>query len=120
TETAATQIVRWRDGRWEVLARGQSAEHPGGADPARILRGVPSGSSVFLQLPAPANLVEAIGLRQKGDQDGIEITSDPQSADYILGGRFFNGQIEYAWLRRALTPAERGHVAQPLRSRWSA
>jgi hypothetical protein len=119
TETAATHLVRWRDGGWEVLAQGQRAEHPGG-DPARILRAIPSGSSVFLQLPGPANLVEAIGLRQKGDQDGIEITSDPRSADYILGGRYFNGQIEYAWLRRALTPAERGLVALPLRSRWSA
>jgi len=120
TETAATHLVRWRDGRWEVLARGQSAEHPGGADPARILRGIPSGSSLFLQLPGPANFVEAIGLGQKGHQDGIETTSDPRSADYILGGRFFNGQIEYAWLRRALKTAECGHVALPLRSRWSA
>jgi hypothetical protein len=118
TETEATHLVRWRDGQWEVLARGQNVEHQDGHDPARILRGVPSGSSVFLQLPGPASLVEAIGL--KGDQDGIEVTSDPRSADYILGGRFFNGQIEYAWFRRALTPAERGSSALPLRSRWSA
>lgn len=120
TESAATHLVRWRDGRWEVLAPGQSAEHPGGVDPARILRAISSGSSVFLQLPGPENLVEAIGLRQKGDHDGIEITPDPQSADYILGGRYFNGQIEYAWLRRALTPTEHGRAALPPRSRWSA
>lgn len=120
TETAATHLIRWRDGRWEVIARGQSAEQPDSAAPARILRGIPSGSSVFLQLPGPASLVEAIGLRQKGDEDGIEITSDPRSADYILGGRFFNGQIEYAWLSRDLTPAKRGSVALPLRSHWSA
>ncbi|MCU1350534.1 MAG: peptidase caspase catalytic subunit p20 [Acidobacteria bacterium] len=120
TETVATHLVRWRDGQWEVLARGKRAEHAGGVDPAHILRGIPPGSSVFVQLPAPVALVEAIGVRPNGDQDGIELTSDPQLADYILGGRLVDGRIEYTWLRRAMTPSERGLVALPLRSRWSS
>lgn len=120
TQTAATHLVRWRDGRWEVLARGTRVEQTGGVDPAHILRRIPSGSAVFVQLPATAALVAAIAIRPNVDQDGIELTSDPQLADYILGGRLSNERIEYAWLRRAMMPSESGLVALPLRSRWSA
>jgi hypothetical protein len=118
TEAVATHLVRWRDGRWEVLARGKRAEHAGGIDPAEILRGIPPGSSVFVQLPAEAALVKGIGIRPNADQDGIELTSDPRLADYILGGRLFEGRIEYAWLTRDMTPSERRLLPLPQRSRW--
>jgi len=110
TESAATHLIRWRDGGWEMLARGKAAQR---GDGEQLLGAIPSGSSLFVQLPAPAHLADAI------DRDGIELTSDPRAADYILGGRFVGGRIEYAWLRRALTAADRRRLPLPTRSRWS-
>lgn len=120
TETAATHLLRWRGGRWELLERGARAASRAGADAMQLMRAIPPSSSLFVQLPAPAALADAVGLGARGEDDGVALTPDPRAADYILAGRYIDGRVEYAWLRRALFPEERGRVALPSRSRWSA
>jgi hypothetical protein len=120
TETAATHLLRWRGGRWELLERGGRAATYVGADAKQLIRTIPSEASLFVQLPAPPAFVDAVDLGVRGAGDGVTPTSDPRAADYILVGRYVDGRIEYAWLRRDLAPAERGRDALPSRSRWSA
>jgi hypothetical protein len=68
---------------------------------------------LFVQLPAPAQLVDEIG-----SVDGVEITDDSRAADYVLTGRLAHDGVEYAWVRPSVTAADRTRSILPLRSAW--
>jgi caspase domain-containing protein len=110
TAATPTHLLRPRDGAWELVTKDRRSKAA-----APLLAGVPAGASLFLQLPAPAPLVEAIGTIS-----GIETTSGPETADYVLAGRFVGGCIEYAWVRPSVTASDRARSILPLRTAWTA
>ena len=76
---------------------------------------VPQDASLFVQFPASAALAGEIGVI-----DGVERMSGAVMADYLLVGRWANGQLEYAWMRPMTTPSDAKNSAMPLQSRWTS
>jgi uncharacterized caspase-like protein len=108
TETSPTHLLRWSDGAWELVTNGVRRKV---ATPP--MNAVPAGAMLFVQLPAPAQLVDEIG-----SVDGVEITDDSRAADYVLTGRLAHDGVEYAWVRPSVTAADRTRSILPLRSAW--
>src|SRR5206468_639150 len=81
TTSTPAHLLRRGERGWELLAPGnrmrQFAANDGGAEDA--ISAIPRGSSLFVQLPAPASLIDAIAISEP-----IEPTSNPADADYIL------------------------------------
>lgn len=105
-ETTPTHLLRWNGGAWELATHGKRTCV--GATP---LRDIPAGASLFVQLPAPSHL-------ELGTGDGIELTSGPESAAYVLVGRLTGKRGEYAWVRPFVTAADRNRSALPFRTAW--
>jgi len=108
TEATATDLIRWRDGGWEVVADGHTKRT------ATPLDGVASQRSVFVQLPAPAKLAEKIAA-----VEGLELTEGPETADYILAGRLAANGAEYALIRPQASAEDAAHSALPVRTAWT-
>lgn len=69
---------------------------------------VPAGASLFVRLPAPRGLIDAIGIDQ---------AESAEEADYILVGRFVRKKLEWAWIRPFAQAGDR--CALPARSDWT-
>lgn len=109
TETSPQYLLCWGDGAWELVTAGRRTRI---ATPS--LGGVPAGASLFVQLPASPDIVSALG-----DVDGVELTSGPQSADYILTGRAVRDRVEYAWVQPLAMTRMRKGSALPVRTGWT-
>jgi hypothetical protein len=109
TEVTPTHLLRWYDGSWELVANNRRSR--AGALP---MAGVPAGASLFVQLPAPPELNETVG-----SVEGIERTSGPETADYVLAGRLTQDHIEYSWVRPFVTARDRTRSPLPLRTAWT-
>jgi hypothetical protein len=109
TEATPTHLLRWRDDAWELVTDGRRSRV--GAAP---LAGVPTGALLFVQLPATAQLRDAIR-----NVNGIEVTPGPEMADYVLAGRLARDRIEYAWVRPFVTASDRARSTLPLRTAWT-
>ena len=122
-EVTPAHVLRRRNNEWELVgsATGQVEHH--GADPADAIAAVaklPSASSLFVQLPAPAAMVDGIAIGPGTDREGIDPTTDPTQADYVLLGRYAGRRLEYAWVRPAVTNADKRKSGLPLRTDWIA
>jgi Caspase domain len=109
TEISPTHLLRWRGGTWELVAHGRHCKAG-----AASLANVPSGASLFVQFPAPAQVIEAFG-----GINGVELTSSPDTADYVLAGRLAQDHFEYACIRPFVTVSDRARSVLPLRTEWS-
>lgn len=109
TETTPKYLLRWSDGAWELVTAGRRTKLA-----VASLGRVPSNASLFVQLPVPPAIADAIG-----EVDGVERTSGPQSADYILTGRLVRDRIEYSWVQPLATADKRARNALPLRTAWT-
>jgi len=108
TQTTPTHLLRWRNNAWELVTNGRRS------NPAALrLDGVPAGASLFVQLPASKQLRDSLN-----SINGIEWTSGPESADYVLAGRYAAKHIEYAWVHPFATSRDRAHSVLPVRSAW--
>jgi Caspase domain len=107
TAEPVTHQLRHHDGAWELIAGGRSRKAEA------TLAAVPGDAALFVQLPVPAELANSIG-----SVDGVERTSGPETADYILAGRLAQGHIEYAWVRPLVSAADRARSVLPLRTAW--
>jgi hypothetical protein len=101
-------VVRWNANAWELLHDNTITRFE---SPVAAVAKAPAGSSLFLQLPAPAELADAIQF----SGDAVIQTRD---AHYVLTGRFHNRQIEYAWVRPGVSRAEHRKTSLPARSKW--
>jgi hypothetical protein len=112
-----THLLRYGAHGWEMLGPRGEIEHVG-VDAAALaaVSKIVSGSSLFVQLPAPATLIEGMAI----DRDGIEITERPAEADYILAGRFASSQLTYAWLRPSVKSSDHRKTGLPLGTAWVA
>ena len=113
TAVTPAYLLRWRDRGWEILNAQGSAEHLGAAGALAAIGKTPPGSSLFVQLPAPAALLERIALR-----DGVECVERPEDAQYILVGRYAGRKLQYAWVRPAVKMSDRRNTGLPLRTAW--
>lgn len=110
TVTTPAHLLRWR-GEWELVTQGRSSRVGTGAP----LGSVPSGSSLFVQLPVTEDVFRSLrGI------NGVDLVPDPENADYILAGRLRRGRIEYACVRPFVTEAERARSVLPVRTAWTA
>jgi len=66
--------------------------------------------SLFVQLPAPTALANAIA-----GPAVLDVVARAEEADYVLAGRFVRNHVEYAWVR---PNAQRSTSSLPLRSAW--
>ena len=102
-------VVRWNASAWWELLHDATIIRFD--SPVAAVAGVPSGRSLFLQLPVPAELANAIHFAG----NAIVETEEPH---YILTGRFHNRQLEYAWVRPGVSRAEHRKTSLPPRSVW--
>jgi hypothetical protein len=116
TVSTPTHLLRWRGKAWELLA--PSGERRRVSANASLLRSLPPRSSLFVQLPAPADLAREIGVGPGADYDSIEPRTDPRGVDYVLVGRLSGKAIEYAWMRPAVHADDADKTPLPPRSDW--
>ncbi len=109
TVETPTHLLRWNRGAWEMVTAERQVKIG-----AASLAGVSSEASLFLQLPVPPAIVDAVG-----SVDGVELTAEPRSADYILTGRLTRDRVEYAWVRPLVTARDRARSTLPLRTAWT-
>jgi len=118
-ETPATHVIRWRDGAWQLLARGRNPVRFGSTSAAEIAAAIPADAALFVHVPAPGALIDAIGL-QSAETGGIDVSDAPESADYILVGRTLKEHVEYAWVRPLASMETRHRSSLPPRTAWRA
>jgi len=119
-ESTPKHLLRWRAGQWELLGDGGSLRRFGANGAFEALATIPRRSSVFVQFPAPARLIERIAGAAGDRRIALDATERSEEADYILTGRFAGGQLEYAWVRPAVQRSDRRHSGLPIRSEWQA
>jgi caspase domain-containing protein len=107
TETTPTHLLRWR-GRWELATNGSpfaAAESP--------LTNVPAGALLFVQLPAPQEIFDALSAIH-----GVELGQTPDGADYIVSGRLDGDRLQYACIRPFADARDAARSILPLRTAW--
>lgn len=116
TEHTPSHLLRRGNQGWELLASGKVTGRLG-TNPDEViaaLANVPPRASLFVQLPAPAAMVD--GIAAGAVADGIVVANGPEDADYILLARYAGGRVQYAWVRPRVTSADRRRTGLPLRS----
>lgn len=121
-DTTPTHLLRRNRTEWELIGPRGAVEHIGSdASAIAAIARLPSLASLFVQLPAPAAMLEAIRIGPGTDSDGVEPVARAEDADYILAGRLSPaGQLEYAWVRPAVKATDRRNTGLPARSAWIA
>jgi len=111
TETPPNQILYYNEG-WHFLDEGGDVALIGAsADPSAL--SVASGKPLHVELPAFSALSDRV--RSDLETMGLDalLTSDRTTADYILTGRFEEGSLRYAWIRKDATRGEDEAPAPP-------
>jgi hypothetical protein len=108
-ETTPRQLLRWNGRGWELVAGLQGA----GVLTVASLDDVACGTSLFVQLPIPEKVAQAVS-----DVDGIELTAGPDTADYILAGRLGARNADYAFVRPRASARDAERSPLPLRTAW--
>lgn len=112
-----THLLRRQNNEWELLAPDGDVEHLQSESAAiAAVAKMPAGSSLFVQFPAPASLVNAMNI----DHQGVVAADRPEDADYILVGRFSSRHLSYAWLRPLVMRSDRRKSGLPLQTAWIA
>lgn len=107
-EVTPAFLLRPRDALWELLSGDCTPQS--NADAASLIAKIPAGSSLFVQFPATAAMIDEIGIDANAPS--------PEEADYILTGRYADHRLEYAWVRPFVRSTDRRTSALPLRTEW--
>jgi hypothetical protein len=120
TDVTPTHLLRRGARAWELLGPSGQFEclGPESSDAIAGIARIPAASTLFVQLPAPAELIDRIDVGPGSDREGIEPVERAQDADYILVGRYCNGRLAYAWVRPAMRSADGCKTGLPLSSAW--
>lgn len=119
-ETTPAYLLRRGNREWELLGRDGDIEYLG-ADAAGAIAAIskiPPASSLFVQFPAPAALIDGIDVGPGSDREGIDPTDRADEADYILVGHYTTRQLGYSWVRPSTKSTDRRKTGLPLRSAW--
>ncbi len=119
-DAAPAKVLRWGDEGWELIGQGETEQlGPHAKAIARIAR-MPAGLSLFVQLPAPIALIDALQVGPGSTHREIEVARRADDADYILAGRYAGRRLTYCWLRPATEKKDGAKTGLPLRSDWVA
>jgi uncharacterized caspase-like protein len=109
-DATPSHVLRWSGSAWEIVDPRGAVEHAGDDDATMAaLAKMPPGTSLFVQLPAPAVMADAI------DADSVP----PGEADYILAGRYANQRLTYSWLRPLVRRRDKRETGLPLQTKWT-
>jgi hypothetical protein len=109
-ERTPSHVLRWGGGWWEMVGPRGAVERLGNdAAAMAAVAKLPPGTSLFVQLPAPAAMAGVIGT----------VSVAPDEADYILVGRYANQQLKYAWLRPLVNRRDQRQTGLPLQTKWT-
>jgi hypothetical protein len=115
-----THLLRRGTRDWELLGPSGHVDYLG-PEPSDAIAGIakiPAASTLFVQFPAPAKMIDGIDVGPGSDREGIEPTERADEADYILVGRYSNSRLAYAWVRPAMRSTDRRTTGLPLSSAW--
>lgn len=120
-DVTPTHLLRRGPHGWELLESGGERETlgPDAGDAFAALAKLRAGASLFVQLPAPAALIDGIAIGPGTDREGIQPVETPEEADYILVGRYASRRMEYAWVRPGIRSGDRRKTGLPTRTRWT-
>jgi hypothetical protein len=120
-----SHLIRRGHRQWELLDPDGAVQYlgPDSTDAIAAVARIPAASSLFVQLPAPAALIDDIDIgpglsRESNIREGIDPTDRPDDADYILVGRYSNRRLAYSWVRPSTKAADRRKIGMPLHSEW--
>ena len=125
-ESTPSFLLRHGNRGWELLRPdgGMDVLGPDAADAINGVAGLPAAASLFVQLPAPAALIDAIDVGPGSDREGIDpldrAEDRAEDSDYILVGRYSNHSVEYTWMRPLAGASDRRRAGMPLRTTWIA
>jgi uncharacterized caspase-like protein len=106
------RLLRWQDDGWELLDGDGRMERLG--DPMAAIGKIAAGSSLFVQFPAPAAMLDRIGVHA-----AVETVKHPEQAEYVLVGRYAERKLQYAWVRPTVKASDLRKTSLPLRTSWS-
>jgi hypothetical protein len=119
TAATPTHVLRWRNDAWELADSSGKYQRIGAGESARaVMARIPAHAALFIQVPAPVALAQAIGVGRGTDYDNVEQLNTPEGADYVLAGRLANSGVEYAWLQSALDESHGAKMPLPARTDW--
>jgi uncharacterized caspase-like protein len=120
-EQTPTHVLRWSGREWELLGPDRRAEPLGARVEVEALLDrvaqVPS-PALFVQLPAPAALAQALAIGPGTDHTGVVPADAPEEAHYLLVGRLAGERLEYAWVRPGDELTGRPRIPLPARTAW--
>ncbi|MFL6244791.1 MAG: caspase domain-containing protein [Thermoanaerobaculia bacterium] len=120
TRTTPTHVLRWRSGAWELVTSGRT-ERVARSESARALaQKLGPDAALFVWLPVPLSVVDAIGVGAGTVYDSIDVGETPDNADYVLVGRLSENAIEYAWVRPGVLKEDEAVGVLPARTDWLA
>jgi len=109
-DATPSHVLRWGGRGWEIVGSRGAVEHVGNDDAAMAaVSRMPPGTSLFVQLPAPAVMIDALHARSVPTEE----------ADYILAGRYANHRLTYAWLRPLVRRRDERQTGLPLQTKWT-
>ncbi|MFL6246470.1 MAG: caspase family protein [Thermoanaerobaculia bacterium] len=119
-DTAASHVLRYGNHEWELLGPNGEIEFLGSesANAFAAIAKLPASSALFVQLPAPAAVVDGIDVGPGSDCEGIVPVDRADDADYILTGRYTSSRLAYAWLRPAIRLSDRRKTGLPVHTAW--
>ncbi|MEO8380663.1 MAG: caspase family protein, partial [Acidobacteriota bacterium] len=122
SDVTPTHLLRRGNHDWELLKANGALEHlgPEPSDAISAVARMHAGSSLFVQFPSPATLIDAIDIGPGTDREGIVLAARPEEADYILVGRYTSRRLSYAWMRPLVHSDDRRKSGLPLRTTWIA
>jgi Caspase domain len=113
TVSTATRLLRHSRNGWEFVGpRGERELIGSDAAAVAAVAKLPSGSCLFVQIPAPASFIDGLS------NEGIVISEAEDDADYILTGRYSGRRLSYAWLRPHVKKSDRRMTGLPPRTTW--
>ncbi len=119
TETPPSHVLRRNRIGWELVGSKTGLQELGPNPRAEtVLDRVGRDGRLFVQLPAPPDLLRWIRVGPGTPNDGVESVDRPEGADYLLIGRLRETSVEYAWIRPDGATDERLRSPNPARTAW--
>ncbi len=116
----AAYFLRRNGNAWELLGPNNTIEPIGSDDNAvAAVAKLSPGSSLFVQFPAPAGVVNNISVGPGTDREAIVPVDRAEEADYVLVGRYASSRLTYAWVRPHVKHADRKKTGLPVRTAWT-
>lgn len=115
-------IVAPRSTEWTVEIAGRSVAQLASFSAKAVLAALPRGPRprLFVSLPVSRDVASRLDLGGGTRNDLAQIVPERSLAHYLLVGRFYEGHIEYAWVRPNASRDMALQSTLPIRTDWVA